>query len=471
MAFKWWQTGVVYQIYPRSFQDSNGDGIGDLEGIISRMEYIADLGVDAIWVSPFFTSPMADFGYDVADYCDVDPIFGTLADADRLIQSAHAHGLKVLLDYIPNHCSDRHEWFQEALSSRDSPRRDWFVWRDPKPDGTPPNNWLSVFGGPGWTLDQATGQYFRHSFLKEQPDLDWRNPEVVEAMHDVLRFWLDRGVDGFRLDAILFAMRDPNHRDNPASPKDAPGSIHKEMGAWDKQLHIHDSGHEDIHGVFAGWRRVVDAHVPPGFGPGDPLPDRVLIGEIHEFDVEKWAAYYGEAGQGLHMPFNFGLLKAPWTAAGVRHHVESIEKASHGKGWPNYVLGNHDDKRLATRLGPESTHLAAMLLLTLRGTPTLYYGDELGMEEAEIPAAMRQDPWGINVPGLGRDGCRTPMQWQAGQTGGFTTGVPWLPVSSDGAFRNVLLQTDEPDSLLNLYRRLLRLRRKHPSLHRGTFTS
>ncbi|MBO6577078.1 MAG: DUF3459 domain-containing protein [Rhodothermales bacterium] len=459
MSFKWWQTGVVYQIYPRSYQDSTGDGIGDLPGIIERLDYVQDLGVDAIWISPFFTSPMADFGYDVADYCDVDPIFGSIADAERLIEEAHARGMKVLLDFVPSHSSDQHPWFLESKSSRDNPKRDWYNWRDPAPDGGPPNNWLSIFGGSAWEMDETTGQYYRHSFLKEQPDLNWRNPEVVEALHDVLRFWMDRGVDGFRLDAILFGMKDPLERDNPPA---AGGTAHKAMGEWDSQEHLHDIGHEDIQAIFDGWRAVVDAH------PGE----RVAIGEIHQYDYDKWATYYGADGKGLHMPFNFGLLKTPWNAAAVREHVETIERVSEGRGWPNYVLGNHDEKRLATRLGSDSDRLAAMLLLTLRGTPTLYYGDELGMEEAEIPPELMVDPWGLNVlPELSRDGCRTPMQWDSGPTAGFTTGTPWLPVQDDKAFRNVAVQSDDPDSILNLYRRLLRLRRKHQALHRGTFAA
>lgn len=476
MAHTWWQTGVVYQIYPRSFQDSTGDGVGDLAGLTARLDYVQRLGVDAIWISPFFRSPMADFGYDVADYCDVDPIFGTLGDADALIEAAHDRGLKVILDYIPNHCSDQHSWFLEARASRDNARRDWFVWRDPAPDGGPPNNWLSVFGGPSWTLDPTSGQYYRHSFLKEQPDLNWRNPAVLDALDDVLRFWMDRGVDGFRMDAILFGGKDLLERDNPLAEA---GSAHKAMGAWDEQEHIHDLGDPFVLDVYARWRTLIDKHVAARDFDNQVdaaiPPERAAIGEIHEYDAEKWARYFdGPAGAGggggLHLPFNFGLLKQPWTAEAVRNHVEAIENASRDRGWPTYVLGNHDESRLSQRLGEDSTRLAAMLLLTLRGTPTLYYGDEIGMQEGDIPEAMLQDPWGLNVnPALGRDGCRTPMQWDAGRAAGFTSGTPWLPVNDDHAFRNVVVQEDEPDSLLNLYQRLLALRRKHPALHRGSF--
>jgi alpha-glucosidase len=472
MDHLWWKTGVVYQIYPRSFQDSNGDGIGDIPGVISRLDYVVDLGVDVIWLSPFYTSPMVDFGYDVADYCDVDPVFGTLEDAGRLVEEAHARGLKVLVDFVPNHCSNEHPWFVEARCSRTAPRRDWFVWRDPAPDGGPPNNWLSVFGGPAWTLDEATGQYYRHSFLTEQPDLDWRNPAVLEALHDVLRFWMDRGVDGFRLDAVLCGGKDPLERDNPAA---SAGSAHKSMGDWDEQEHIYDLGDPYIVEVFAGFRRLVDSYVAKSDFADQVAavipPDRVLIGETYEFDVEKWATYYGDDEQaGLHMPFNFGLLKAPWTAEGVREHVEAIERVTRDRGWPNYVLGNHDEARLTQRLGEDSSRLAAMLLLTLRGTPTLYYGDEIGMEQGDIPPERRVDPWGFNVSAeLGRDGCRTPMQWNSGLNAGFSSGSPWLPIHDDKAFRNVAVALDEPNSLLNLYRRLLGLRRKHQALHRGSF--
>ncbi|MEM1271444.1 MAG: alpha-amylase family glycosyl hydrolase, partial [Bacteroidota bacterium] len=425
MTHPWWKTGVVYQVYPRSFQDANRDGVGDLAGILSRVGYLAHtLGIDAVWLSPFYRSPMADFGYDVADYTDVDPIFGTLEDFDELRAAIHAHGLKLIVDFVPNHSSDQHPWFMESRLSKESPKRDWYVWRDPAPDGGPPNNWLSVFGGSAWTFDEPTGQYYLHSFLEEQPDLNWRNPDVEAAMHDALRFWLDRGVDGFRLDVAHFIMKDPELRDNPLA-SDA-GEYHKDMGDYDTQEHIHDKGHPDVHAAFARIRQVLDEY-----------PDRYSVGEIHEFDWEQWASYYGN-GKGLHMPFNFGLLKAKWEAGSVREIVDAVEAAVPDNGWPNYVLGNHDEKRIATRLGEPQSRAAAVLLLTLRGTPTLYYGDELGMREASIPDALQQDPWGQRVPGLGRDGCRTPMQWDASSNAGFTeAAMPWLPVQSGYPHRNV----------------------------------
>ncbi len=454
----WWQTAVIYQIYPRSFQDSNGDGVGDLPGITHRLDYIADLGVDAIWVSPFYTSPMADFGYDVADYTDVDPLFGTLADFDELLAGAHQLDLKVILDIVPNHTSDQHPWFLESRASPDSPKRDWYVWRDAKPDGSPPNNWLSAFGGLAWEWDGATGQYYLHTFIPAQPDLNWRNPAVVAAMHDVYRFWLDRGVDGFRIDVAHRIMKDPQLRDNPPAPAAADGAF-KSMGEYESLQHLHDMGHPDIHDVYRDFRRLVDSYQPP----------RVTIGEVHIFDWEEWAAYYGQDQDELHMPFNFSLLYVPWTATAVRAQIDALEAILPAGAWPNYVLGNHDEPRLATRFGPERARLAAMLLLTLRGTPTLYYGDELGIEQVAIAPEDQQDPWAIREPQLGRDGCRTPMQWDGSPAAGFSDGGAWLPLTGDHADRNVEVQLAQEDSVLTLYRRLLALRRGLAALHRGAY--
>ncbi len=457
----WWQTGVIYQIYPRSFKDSNGDGIGDLGGVLEKLDYLSDtLGVDAIWLSPFYPSPMADFGYDVADYTDVDPIFGDLATFDALVAEAHRRGLRVIIDIVPNHTSDRHPWFIASRSSRDNPKRDWYVWRDPAPDGGPPNNWLSVFGGPAWEYDEATGQYYLHSFLKEQPDLNWRNPEVRRAMFDVFRFWLDRGVDGFRIDVAHYIMKDPLFRDNPPNPH--RGDYHKDMGEYDTQLHLYDKGHEDVHEVFRELRRLLD-----DYSRDRP---RFAVGEIHIFDWNAWVRYYGDNLDELHMPFNFALLKAGWDARAIREVVDGLEAALPEGAWPNYVLGNHDEQRIATRYGRAQSRVAAMLLLTLRGTPTLYYGDEIGMREGVIPPEQQQDPWGLRVPGLGRDGCRTPMQWDASHAAGFTTAPePWLPVNDDYPTVNVAAELEDPRSMLTLYRRLLALRRQWPALHRGTY--
>lgn len=460
MQRPWWQTGVLYQIYPRSFADANSDGVGDLRGILGKVEYLKDLGVKAVWISPFFPSPMADFGYDVSDYCNVDPLFGTLDDFDAVREALHAHGMKVVVDLVLNHCSDQHAWFKDSRSSRASPRRDWFVWRDPAPDGGPPNNWVAVFGGPAWTFDPDSGQYYLHTFLPQQPDLNWRNPEVVEAMHDVMRFWLDRGVDGFRLDAVYFIAKDPDLRDNPPNPK--AGSMHKSMGEYDRYEHVYDKAHPDIHAMLKGLREVTDAY-----------PDRVLYGELHEYDLAKWAAYYGTARDGLHLPGNFSLLTLRYEAAHARALVEAVERATPEGAWPNYVLGNHDEVRLASRYGGEAqAKLLASMLLTLRGTPVWYAGDELGIAEVPIPQDQVQDPWGLRVPeaGVGRDGCRTPMAWTSAPGHGFTDARPWLPFHADAASRNVVVQSGEPASMLRLVQDVLRLRAQHPALQSGAWS-
>ena len=460
----WWQTGVIYQIYPRSFKDTTGNGIGDLSGVIEKLDYLSDtLGVDAIWLSPFYPSPMADFGYDVANYVDVHPMFGDLQTFDELVLQAHRRNLKVIIDLVPNHTSDQHRWFVESRASRDSPKRDWYVWRDARPDGSPPNNWLSVFGGPAWEWDQATQQYYQHSFLKEQPDLNWRNPQVKEAMFDVVRFWLERGVDGFRIDVAHYIMKDPDLRDNPPN-KAHEAQIHKSLGAYDSQIHLYDKGHPDAHQVYHEFRQLLDeySHDQPRFS----------IGEVHIFDWPVWASYYGKNLDEIHMPFNFTLLGVKWQARVVRSLVDRLEAVLPAGAWPNYVLGNHDEPRFASHLGMEASRTAAMLLLTLRGTPTLYYGDEIGMTDVSIPVEKRQDPWGKRVPGLGRDPQRTPMQWTSGLNAGFSTADPqalWLPLSPDYQRVNVAVELNDPRSMLNLYCSLLTYRRSHLSLQTGAY--
>ncbi len=459
----WWQRGVVYQVYPRSFQDSNGDGVGDLPGITARLDHLAWLGVDAVWISPFYPSPMKDFGYDVADYTGVDPIFGTLGDFDRLLAAAHARGLRVIVDWVPNHSSDQHPWFRASRSSREDPHRDWYVWRDPKPDGSPPNNWLSVFGGPAWTLDPRTGQYYLHSFLAEQPDLNWRSPELRRAMLDTLRFWLERGVDGFRIDVAHYILKDPELRDNPPNPGAA--EFHKPMGQYGTQLHLHDRNHADTHQVYREVRKLLES-----FGP-----ERIAIGEIHLFELDDLLAFYGAKMDELHMPFNFTLLATAWDAQAVRGTVDEMEAALPPGAWPSWVLGNHDEPRVASRFGEEAARSAMLLLLTLRGTPTLYYGDELGMTDVPFPPAQAKDPFGLRVPGmgLGRDPQRTPMQWEPGPHAGFAPAgaVPWLPLAPDAGSRNVALQRDRPGSMLSLTRALLALRRSRRALERGSYRS
>jgi alpha-glucosidase len=452
MTAAWWQRGIIYQVYPRSFQDSDGDGVGDLAGIARRLDHLAWLGVDALWLSPIYPSPMADFGYDVSDYCAVAPVFGTLADFDRLAAEAHARGLKLILDFVPNHSSDQHPWFVESRASRASPRRDWYIWRDAAPGGGPPTNWLSHFGGVAWEWDGATGQYYLHSFLKEQPDLNWRNPDVRRAMYDAMRFWLDRGVDGFRVDVLWLLLKDDQFRDNPPNPAWHPGSR-----SHDRLLPLYTADQPEMHEVVAEMRRVLDAY-----------EERVLIGEIY-LPPERLVAYYGRDLAGAHLPFNFQLLLTRWDAAEIARAVTGYEALLPEGAWPNWVLGNHDNRRLATRVGAAQARVAAMLLLTLRGTPTIYYGEEIGMEDVPIPAALVQDPAERNEPGLGlgRDPERTPMPWDGSPAGGFTDGRPWLPLGPDCAARNVAALADDPASILSLYRQLIALRRGSAALASG----
>jgi alpha-glucosidase len=450
--FCWWQRGIIYQIYPRSFMDSNGDGVGDLCGIRAKLDYLQWLGVDAIWISPIFPSPMADFGYDISNYTDIDPLFGKLDDFDALLADAHQRDLKVLLDYVPNHTSDRHPWFIEARSSRASPKRDWYIWRDPAHGGGPPNNWRSNFGGSAWQWEDKTGQYYYHAFLKEQPDLNWRNPEVQEAMLNVLRFWLDRGVDGFRVDVMHHLLKDTEFRDNPPNFGFKPG-----MSPYRELLTTYTTDLPEVQEIVAKMRAVVEEY-----------PDRMLVGEIY-LPVERLMAYYGASGKGAHLPFNFQLIGLPWNARDIAAAVERYEALLPSYAWPNWVLGNHDKSRIATRVGAAQARVAAMLLLTLRGTPTLYYGDEIGMHDVPIPAERVQDPYEKNVPGLGlgRDPVRTPMQWNGDGNGGFTTGAPWLPLADDYKTNNVAVERQQPTSLLSLYHRLIELRRAEPTLSVG----
>jgi alpha-glucosidase len=461
LEYLWWKHGVVYQIYPRSFQDSNGDGIGDLEGIIERLDYLngaADsLGVDAIWLSPTYPSPMADFGYDVSDYEDVHPDFGTLKTMDKLIAEAHRRDIRVILDFVPNHSSSEHPWFVESRSSIESPKRDWYIWRDPKPEGSPPNNWIGAFGGPAWEWDQKTQQYYLHSFLVEQPDLNWRNPQVERAMHNVLRFWMDRGIDGFRIDVMDRIVKDPELGDNPPNPE---RRFVKLLGMTALQLHTQDQNWPEIIDYVRRIRTVVDEY-----------PERMTVGEVFG-PPENIVRYYGgDSVDGLHLAFNFPFVRMfarHWTADWARRHVDAFEAALPEGAWPNYVFGNHDVDRVISRLGggplgQARGRIAAMMLLTLRGTPFIYYGEEIGMENVDVLPHMQQDP--ARRYGRGRDPERTPMQWT--RAGGFSGGNPWLPY---GDLRlNVEDQRHDAGSMLSLYRDLLRARRASPALTHGDY--
>ena len=450
----WWERGVIYQIYPRSFQDSNGDGVGDLRGIEQRLDYLARLGIDAIWLSPIYPSPMADFGYDVADYTGIDPLFGTMEDFDRLLAAAHERGLKLMLDLVPNHSSDQHPWFIESRSSRENPKRDWYIWQDAAPDGGPPNNWISDFGGSSWEWDEATGQYYLHAFLKEQPDLNWRNPDVRKAMLDVMRFWFDRGVDGFRIDVLWHCFKAEDFPDNPLNP-----DFHPDMGEKLRVLQLNSTDQPEVHELAADMRELADCYGA-----------RLLVGEI-VLPLDRLMAYYGVDRPGVHLPFNFQLVEAPWDAVALRRIIADYEAALPAGGWPNWVMASHDYPRIAARLGEAQARVAAMLLLTLRGTPTLYQGDELGIGRVDIPQEDLRDPKELREPGigLGRDPSRTPMAWNSSLNAGFSETPPWLPLHRDWEARNVAAQQNEPSSILLLYKALLALRRTEPALSIGAF--
>ncbi len=460
-ADRWWREGVFYQVYPRSFQDTNGDGVGDLAGITRRLDYLQQLGVDAIWVSPFFQSPQRDFGYDVSDYTAVDPRFGTLADFDALARGAHARGIHILLDFVANHTSDQHAWFRESRASRSAPKRDWYVWRDPAPGGGPPNNWRSVFGGSAWTRDSTTGQYYFHQFLAAQPDLNWRNPAVRRAMYGVMRVWLDRGADGFRLDAFPHTVEDSLFRDNPVAAR--PDAGHGDYDALDP---VYTTHRPENFPILCEMRRVVDAYA----GRTRPPSARILLPEVFT-PPAKLTAYYGARGCGAQLPSNYGLMGVAWNADTLARRIADYEDALAPWMARDWALGNHDSKRIATRYGAPAARAAAVLLLTLRGTPTIYYGDEIGMHDVSIPPDRVQDPAEKQQPGIGvgRDPERTPMQWDGGPGAGFTTGTPWLPLADDARAVNVAAEQGVGASTLTLYRDLIALRRRSPALSRGTF--
>ena len=455
---EWWRDAVFYEIYPRSFQDSDGDGVGDLEGIRSRLDYLSDLGVDALWITPFYPSPQVDFGYDVSDYRDVDPRFGTLDDFDRLLADAHARGMRVIVDVVLNHTSDQHAWFRDAASSRESPRRDFYVWHDPV-EGGPPNNWASIFEPSAWTLHEETGQYYYHAFYAEQPDLNWRNSAVERAMLDELRFWLDRGADGFRLDAIAHVYEDPEMRDNPLLDERRDGTDER------KQEHRYTMFQPETFALLPRLRALSEEHGP----------DRLLIGEAYTEDAQGLLPFYGARGDGVQLPFNFLLMQVGGLdAAAFRARIDETVRVL-GDRATNFVLSNHDNPRAIDRYGGgdlEVGKLLAVMLLTLPGAPFIYYGEEIGMvttdptsiDEVQDPVGRRY--WPVNK---GRDGERTPMQWTGGANAGFTTGEPWLPVPPSSAERNVERELLDPASILSLYRSVIALRRASRALRRGRY--
>ena len=459
---RWWRGAVIYQIYPRSFLDTDGDGVGDLPGIIERLDYVAALGVDAIWIAPFFKSPMADFGYDIADYRAVDPLFGTLDDFDRLLEKAHALGLKVMIDQVLSHTSAKHAWFLASRESRDNPKSDWYVWADPREDGTPPNNWLSIFGGPAWQWEPRRGQYYLHNFLAEQPDLNFHNPDVRAAMLDELRFWLERGVDGFRLDSINFCFHDAQLRDNPPKPEaERTGRGFSADNPYAFQYHYYNNTRPENLAFLGELRALMDRY-----------PDSVTLGEIASEDSLATMAEY-TSGHRLHMGYSFELLTDDFSAAYIRDTVRALETKM-TEGWPCWAISNHDVERVLSRWGggqpsAQLANLLTAMLCSLRGSVCVYQGEELGLTEAEVPFESLQDPFGIAFwPQFkGRDGCRTPMPWNGGVHGGFTRGTPWLPLPKEHLALAVTRQEADAASTLNGFRTFMHWRRTHPALSLG----
>ena len=464
MRMKLWKdVNAIYQIYPRSFQDSNSDGVGDLVGVIERLDYLKgkkdSLGIDAIWFSPFYPSPMADFGYDVADYCNIDPLFGSLDDFKHLLREAHARDINVMIDFVPNHTSDQHPWFIESRDKLGSDKADYYVWREPKPDGSPPNNWLSIFGGPAWEFDDTRQQYYLHTFLKEQPDLNWDNPMVRDEMKRVVRFWMDLGVDGMRADAVRWISKDPMLRDDPKDRKFKPkhgdiyySLIHKYSRFWSN--------------LFPYLREIT--------GVLEEYSNRIMIFEDYpDGNYSTKSQYLGfySVNPRVSMPFNFECMWAPFEAEAFRRVISDFQgMINPEEHTPVYCLSNHDNSRIVTRLGEEQARIITLMQLTLPGLPVVYYGDEIGMPDTEIPIDKRKDPTGwTGAGGSGRDPERTPMQWHKGYNAGFTDGTPWLPIGEGVARRNVETQLSEPDSFLSLYRRLLRLRDRYDILRYGSY--
>jgi alpha-glucosidase len=456
----WWHGAIFYHIYPRSFYDTDGDGVGDLKGIIEKLDYLAgrpdSLGINAIWLSPFYPSPMADFGYDVSNYQDVDPAFGTMNDFERLIEEAHKRNIRVIIDFVPNHTSSEHPWFKESKSSKDNPKRDWYVWKSPREESEP-NNWISVFGGPAWEFDKSTGQYYLHTFLKQQPNLNWDNPEVRKAMNDNLRFWLDKGVDGFRVDAVSWLSRDKQLRDEPLNP-------HYREGFDDPYKRLLHSFSAEGDNLFKYLNEMVEVCTDYG--------ERFMITESYpetDDEISHYIKYYDMLEYAVCAPFNFECITFPWDAPTYRGFIDLFQEALLPGQPPIYNMGNHDKSRLATRIGRDAARTAAMLLLTLPGIPFIYYGDEIGMLDTKMPPSQFKDPFAKE--GASRDPERTPMQWNHGKNAGFTDGEPWLPVADDHKNINVETEVKDPKSYLNLYKALLKLRVGSDALKHGSYRS
>ncbi|MEH6735311.1 MAG: alpha-glucosidase family protein [Shewanella sp.] len=460
----WWRGGVVYQIYPRSLMDSNGDGVGDLQGIIAKLDYIASLNVDAIWISPFFKSPMKDFGYDISDYLEIDPLFGTMADFDQLIEKAHQLNIKVVIDQVLSHTSDQHDWFEQSRQSRDNDKADWYVWADPKDDGSAPNNWLAIFGGCAWEWEPRRQQYYLHNFLKSQPDLNFHCPQVRQAVLDNVEFWLKKGVDGFRLDAITFCYHDEQLRDNPAKPKDKrQGRGFSEDNPYAYQYHYYNNTRPQTVGFIEELRALINRY-----------PGAVTLGEVSSEDSLATMAEYTQGDDRLHMAYSFELLTDDFSAAYIRQTVEELE-ASIGDGWPCWAIGNHDVKRVASRWGKDSVNptmvkMLNAMLFSLRGSVCSYQGEELGLTEAPIEFNQLQDPFGIAFWPMfkGRDGCRTPMPWvKEAPNAGFSDATPWLPIDPLHNNSAVDVQEADQDSILNSYRHFLQWRKQQHILIEG----
>ena len=459
----WFQNSVLYQIYPRSFADSNGDGIGDLKGIINKLDYLNgkkdSLGVTSIWISPFYPSPMADFGYDVSDYCDIDPIFGDLADFKNLLEQAHQRGIRVLIDLVPNHSSDEHIWFKESRSSKTNPYRDWYTWRDPKPDGSPPNNWLSHFGGSAWAYDESSQQYYLHSFLEKQPDLNWDNPNVREAMHNVMRFWLDMGVDGFRADWVAAISKDPELRDELPNPKYNPDID----GPHSSLTNARCQDGPNLYNYLNGMSEILATY-----------SDKFMVTEAYPEKIKKpgpYMKFYEKINPVVCAPLNFAMIYMEFKAKKIRKFVDHYQRSLKPGYVPIYSTGNHDQSRIATRYGYAGARIISMMTLTLPGVPLMYYGDEIGMKDVNIPLNAIQDPFELRVPGEGngRDPYRTPMQWDNTEGAGFSLGQPWLPLSTDAETINVKIQNNMPGSSLTFFREMIAARKTLEPLRTGGY--